>query len=391
MTESTEDGTDKRAISAISEQPGSRHQSRLIVDQLVATLHQQSTRRSLQLLRDSSTVDEALRAAELASRETVSQKIALDSAIEPVIGFRPVDSSVPGSGQDVMRASSAVVDSILRAVETWRPVLEMLSAGIQQWTRSAHVWRSRVVAVTEVVFELQQQMLRISAPARLVIEGIQGQLEQVHRLVQSPQFKAWVDELTSEEFQDGLRRVMDQAEEAERVEVVVRPDVSGAIELKEAQLLQWFVALIRQMNAFGLPPSRRMTLYAFVVPLLLTIYFEQGNDQDHAEMLAVMERQHQMEISQGLEAGQTSAELVELIQALLTLQQIEQSYVVIVDGAPVRDVLSGPVSRRLEKEDEVQVLAAAGKWRRVQSVDVDGQAFTGWMLNKHLQRMKEGP
>jgi len=90
-------------------------------------------------------------------------------------------------------------------------------------------------------------------------------------------------------------------------------------------------------------------------------------------------------MAQGALQNQDIKELVAAIHALASLQQVGQSFEISADTAPMRDERSGPVARRLKKGEEVQVLAAAGKWRQIQGVDEKGILFFGWVMNKHLR------
>lgn len=391
VTGSTENGeTEKRLSLAVAGQASSSRQERPAVERLVVALQKSASRQAAQVSQVPLGVGGLHRAAERFHERELREELDLPAALESGYRLRAMDHmEISRSAQDILRVSGLAMESVHRAVESWKPVLEVLSSVVGHWARSVGVWQDRLAVVGEVAHRLQRLAAEAAGPALVALEGIHDRLEIVSRLVQSPGFQAWLDQLSSQEFQEGLLRIMEQAEEADRLNASdsLQGDESDVAPLKDTLLMQWLLAFIGQMKLHGFDRAERMGAYAIFLPILVTLYFERGNDQDHAEMVALMRSQHQAQISQDAEAGQHSAESAAAMQALLALQLAEQSFEVIVDDAPMRSELSGPVSRRLARDDQVQVLAAAGKWRRVQAIDEEGDLIYGWMLNKHLQRV----
>ncbi|MGY4892231.1 UNVERIFIED_CONTAM: hypothetical protein EX528_18300 [Xanthomonas axonopodis] len=382
---------------------------------MFAMLNKGSTHQVLRLLRGNAAFLEAGRSAEQPALRALRQNWEPNSALElaarlgstgslaavrssirhEALAGVSVDAlAVASSAQNLVSASNQAVALLRQAAKAWTPAFEGLSVGIQQLVRGVEVWQSRLSAVGELAIELQRRVDEATGPARLVAEGIQDRLHVVHDLMQSPTFKAWFNELTSERMQEGIYRLLEEAEEAERLEqhAEMASDPGSAAEANNAWLLGCLVSIFQRLKAIGIAPAdHRWAFYAIALPFLLTIFIEQGNDEDHAELVSLMRQQHQAEMAQSRRGGQSSTESAKVMRALLALQLLEQTFEVTVNSAPVRDELSGSVTRYLVKGDEVQVLAAAGKWRHVQSVDEEGHLLNGWVLKKHLRRISSGP
>ncbi|KLB18605.1 hypothetical protein SM40611_14130 [Xanthomonas hortorum pv. gardneri] len=304
--------------------------------------------------------------------------------------MRSVDAlAATGPAYELARVAQVGAAALQEATEVWAPVFEVLSVGIQQLARNAQVWQSRLSMVGDVAIELQRRVNVAKSPVLLVAQEIQDRLSMVHQVAQSPTFQTWLQELPSERVQEGIRRFLEEVEEAEGLEQpdAVASDVAVAAEGDSAWIVSWLLSFLKCLQRLGVTPSERWNAYALLLPFACFLYTEQGNDEDHAELVSLIRQQHQAEMAQGLEHHQSSVELLKVMRASLALQQLEQSYEVAVGRAPIRDHWSGPVTGHLVKGDEVQVLEAAGKWRRVQSVDEEGRFFIGWMLNKHLRHL----
>ncbi|WP_150130666.1 hypothetical protein [Xanthomonas citri] len=385
------------------------------VEQLFAMLHRSSTHKGLRLLRGSVPFLEAARAAEQPALRALRQHWEPNSALElaarlgstdalaPVrssirheaLAGVPVDAlAVASSAQNLVSASNEAVALLRQAAKVWTPALEGLSVGIHQLARGAEVWQSRLSVVGELTIGLQRRVDAATGPARLVVEGIRDRLHVVHDLVQSPTFQEWVNELTSERVQERICRLLEEAEEAERLDhpAATPSDTVSAAKVSNTWILGWLLSIFQRLKEIGIAPAEhRWAFYAIALPLLMSIYLEQGNDEDHAELVSLMRQQHQAEMAQSAKGSQSSAEIAQAMRAVLALQLLEQSFEVTVNSAPVRDELSGSVTRYLVKGDEVQILASAGKWRHVQSVDEEGRLLNGWVLKKHLRRVASEP
>lgn len=386
--ENEPDGEDKKTL--VEPEAMSSCQDRPAVDRLVAALQKSSNRQRLRLWLGSESLVEAAHAADHSARRSVTRHWEATTALEHASRLRSVDAlAATGPAYELARVAQVGAAALQEATEVWAPVFEVLSVGIQQLARNAQVWQSRLSMVGDVAIELQRRVNVAKSPVLLVAQEIQDRLSMVHQVAQSPTFQTWLQELPSERVQEGIRRFLEEVEEAEGLEQpdAVASDVAVAAEGDSAWIVSWLLSFLKCLQRLGVTPSERWNAYALLLPFACFLYTEQGNDEDHAELVSLIRQQHQAEMAQGLEHHQSSVELLKVMRASLALQQLEQSYEVAVGRAPIRDHWSGPVTGHLVKGDEVQVLEAAGKWRRVQSVDEEGRFFIGWMLNKHLRHL----
>lgn len=221
-------------------------------------------------------------------------------------------------------------------------------------------------------------------------------MDLASQLTQTDSYRAWASLVTDERAREGIRRILEDSEETGLSAAVEldrgRSQGSEVVEVdpvSEAWLSSWIAWCLSAARVAGLNPSQRFEVFLMALHLACFIYSEASSGRDHAEIVALMQQQHQAQMAVWQAQDEKVARQLTLTEELRDLGVIENSYQVAVNVAPLRPVLRQKPTLMLHRADEVQVLKAAGKWRFIQTVDDDGMIIFGWVMNKHLERVKE--
>jgi len=312
-----------------------------------------------------------------------SDALRVSSAIRQHLAERAPEIS---AFADVARQSSM---ALRRSLMPWPPVLSELAISANRTANDILAWRERYAPQQGAVIEAMRRLESNIAPVRRLAEQFGEQLHIIAQLSQSAALQSWLSEMSSDDVQERLERLMHEASEDPSASLA---DVTAApteMSVTAASLVSWLLRCLTALRASEMPYADRMVAYSAALAIACFLYTEIGGSQDQAELVARIDAHGQAVSTKFDEQNRSGRQLVALTQAMLDLETVDHTYRVVVHSAPLRTELSEPATYWLPRDEEVQVLRATGKWRFVQTVDDEGTLRLGWVMNKHLERLKE--
>jgi len=278
--------------------------------------------------------------------------------------------------------------AIRDAVRPWQPAISDIAKAADLAAYSVRNWHERHAQEGRTAIDAMRRIEANIGSAQLLAQQFNERLAFAERLTQTEHFRSWLSNASSDQMQDRIERLLEDAVEAED-----HPELdessTHSVEVKSAAaLLSWLSECLTALRASGLPKGERIAALAALLGIVCFLYTELGSSQDHAEHMAKIDAQSQAVNAKLDEQNRSAREMVAMTQAMLALEMADHTYRVVARSAPLRTDLSEPATHWLPYGEEVQVLRAAGKWRFVQTVDENGAMFFGWVMNKHLDRVK---
>lgn len=283
------------------------------------------------------------------------------------------------------RSSMALRQSLM----PWQAVVSELAMTASRTANGILAWRDRYAAQLDVAAEAIRRLESSVGPARRLAEQFGEQLHVAAQLSQSAAFQAWLSEMSSVEMQERIEQLLQEAAEDTPSSPASMGAPPAAMQATAASLVSWLVGCLAALRSSGLSHADRLVFYGYALTIVCFLYNEIGSSQDHAEHMAKIDAQSQAFNARLDKKNRNGRQMVALNQAMLDLELADHTYRVVGRSAPLRAELQRPTTQALQYGEEVQVLRAAGKWRFIQTVDDDGMVIFGWVMNKHLERLKE--
>lgn len=283
------------------------------------------------------------------------------------------------------RSSIALRQSLM----PWQTVVRELAMTASRTADGILAWRERYAAQLDVAAEAIRRLESSVGPVRRLAEQFGEQLHVAAQLSQSAAFQAWLSEMSSVEMQERIEQLLQEAAEDTPSSPARMGAPPAAMRATAASLVSWLVGFLAALRSSSLSHADRLVLYGYALTIVCFLYNEIGSSQDQAEHMAKIDAQSQAFNARLDEKNRNGRQMVALNQAMLDLEIADRTYRVVGRSAPLRAELQRPTTQALQYGDEVQVLRAAGKWRFIQTVDDDGTVMFGWVMNKHLERLKE--